>query len=135
VTLVSLARESLSWLRPSIWQEKKIYGILGILPAFGPFKRASYPIRLEDPSSHYVLQVAATIKAQSPSDRLDSISCPVLLIHGTADYLVNESNAIHIKKRVKKSELTLIKGATHYSTIFETIVPEKIATFIKKNIR
>ena len=133
--LVSLALETLSCLRPSIWQERKNYGSWGILPALGPFKRTYYPIRLKDHDSNYVKQVNDTIKAQSLADKLDSISCPVLLVYGTGDHIVNARNAFDIQKRVKSSELVLIKGATHFSTIFESVVPEKISTFIRANIR
>jgi pimeloyl-ACP methyl ester carboxylesterase len=134
-TLPSLAMEALSCFRLSIWEERKTYGILGILPAIGPFKRSSYPIRLKNNDSHYVFQVSKTIKRESKSATLDSISCPILLIYGTRDYLVPKSNATQIQNKVRNSELFSIKGATHFSTIFESVIPEKISNFIRAHIR
>jgi pimeloyl-ACP methyl ester carboxylesterase len=133
--LPSLAMEALSCFRKSIWQERKTYGILGILPAIGPFKRSSYPIRLKNKDSHYVFQVSKTIKRLSKSETLDSISCPILLIYGTSDYLVPKSNATEIQNKVRESESFLINGATHFSTIFESVIPEKISNFIRAHIR
>ncbi len=67
--------------------------------------------------------------------KLDSISCPVLLIYGTGDHIVKEQNAFDIQKRVKKCELISIKGATHFSTIFESEVPNRISSFIRAHRR
>ncbi len=136
-TFKSLAAESLSWLRPSLWQERKVYGTWGILPALGSFKRASFPIRLTYPEVNYVLQVndAVDTLALDLISKLDSISCPVLLIYGTADHIVKEQNAFDIQKRVKKSEVLSIKGATHFSTIFESEVSNRIGSFIRAHIR
>jgi pimeloyl-ACP methyl ester carboxylesterase len=134
-SVFSLIRELTSFIRSSVWQEKKIYGSWDLLPAIGAFKRDIYPIRLENPKVNYVTQVDATIKSLNLINELDSISNRVLLIYGTGDFIVNKTDATLIRDRVEKSELVLIDGATHFSTILEAEVPEKISSFIKANIK
>jgi len=133
-SITSLANECLSVFRPSFWHERAYYGTFGILPALGPFKRSKYPIRLQNQESNYVNQIDSTITFLSQSITDDSITCPLLLIYGTRDLIVKHQNALEIQNRIKKSEVFLVKGATHFTTIFEEYVPEKICSFIKKTI-
>jgi len=132
--LKGLATEAMSLIRTSPWRERKTYGSWGILPAIGPFKRTSYPIRLRDKKSNYVTQVQETINALDIAAKLNSISCPVLLIYGTGDRIVDVSNAHEIQNKVKQSDMLLLKGATHFSTIIESEVSKKISSFIKAKI-
>ncbi len=46
-------------------------------------------------------------------DRLQQISCPVLVVHGDSDVLVPSANANILNERIPRAELFMIPGAGH----------------------
>lgn len=65
------------------------------------------------------------------SDRLGEISCPTLVIHGTADVAIPLPHAEHVAQHVERGQLVVVEGGTHASNMTHpTVVNEAIASFL-----
>lgn len=128
----SLVAESASVLRRTVWSEARAYGRWDILPALGPFKRASYPVRLAHPEQGYISTVEGIIADLGLRERLDTVCTPTLLIYGTGDLIVSVANAELLKRKLIRSESIIVGGATHFSTILEPAVPVAVSEFIER---
>jgi pimeloyl-ACP methyl ester carboxylesterase len=130
--LKGLAAEAASLVRPAVWQGTEQYGLWGILPALGPFKRSAYPVRLTHPEQDYVRSVDGIISGLQLAGRVQHVQIPVLLIYGTGDLIVPISNQHDLAGCLPRSTSMIVKGATHFSTILEPGVSEAVAAFIGK---
>lgn len=131
--VMGLFAEMKSATRPAVRQQIANYGGWGLLPAIGPFKRKKYPIRLQHQDNNYIEQVAQVITDLNLKKPRRSLSIPLLLIYGTGDLIVRDDNAAAIAGVHTNHDVMLIEGATHFSTIFEPGVANRISTFIGKN--
>lgn len=128
-----LFAEMRSATRPAVWQQIAMYGGWGLLPAIGPFKRKTYPIRLLDQDKNYIVQVGQVIADLGLNHVDRSLSIPLLLIYGTGDLIVREDDAKAIARVHSNAEQMLVEGATHFSTIIEPGVATTISAFIRKH--
>lgn len=131
-TATALFAESLSAVRPSVYAALKTYGAWCLLPALGPFKRASYPIRLLGTNTNYVRTVDEVIRGLALRNRLSSITAPTLLVYGTGDFIVPIENARILSEALSNATTYTVSGATHFSTVLEQGVADKIADFVMK---
>jgi len=61
-------------------------------------------------------------------------SCPLLIVHGTADEVVPVSQAIELKAKAPAAEMVLLKGADHaFSQHRKQLVENVVPWVIRKS--
>jgi alpha-beta hydrolase superfamily lysophospholipase len=91
--LSSAGRELLELVNPWRWRDTLLplvpyYGVLGLLPAFGPFRRGTFPIRMAR-VGHYQDQLRGFVEQTFERQRvLRDLATPTVWIHGRQDHLV-----------------------------------------------
>jgi 3-oxoadipate enol-lactonase len=72
-------------------------------------------VRMKQPTTPegYANQLQAVVAHRGTFDRLPQIAVPTLVVHGTADKLVNPANAPVVAGRIPGARLVLIDGASH----------------------
>src|SRR5690606_369566 len=85
----ALAREVSLRTLSLLWREREHYGLTGLIPSFGSFKRDVYPLRLAvDPPAGTFGYVAALNEALASLDlegAARNVDLPVLLAYGDRD--------------------------------------------------
>lgn len=117
----TVAFEVAGFCTPLCLAQRRDYGLWGLIPAFGRFKRAAYPIRLARTpggSWDYVRMVNETIKEMGLPESARRMEVPTLLIYGTRDWIVPLSQGETLRDRLPGAELLVLPGATHYTTAF-----------------
>lgn len=82
--------------------QREHYGWWGLVPAFGPVKRAAYPFRRTDADGHawsYVDAVRRLLGEMRLEARVEGIRVPTLLIYGRADRLAPPRTARAWRRR------------------------------------
>jgi 3-oxoadipate enol-lactonase len=77
------------------------------------------------------LQAAAS-RAWDPFDRLGEIACPVLVLHGSRDRLVDPANASILAERIPGARLEILDGAGH---AYHSEMPERADAIVLDHIR
>lgn len=117
-----------------VWKEREHYGLGGLIPSFGPFKRDIYPLRLsEDPpagSFGYVDALNAMLDELDLQSRADAVSVPVLLAYGEADRVVPLEQGERLARRIHGSTLLPVRDGTHLSTPLSMEVRRAVAEWI-----
>lgn len=68
------------------------------------------------------------------SSKLESVTCPVLLLHGTLDQIVPFSSSIHAMEKIKsKKHLTVITDVRHQ--VLKSHKKEQVARYIYKYLQ
>jgi alpha-beta hydrolase superfamily lysophospholipase len=101
--------------------QREHYGWWGLLPAFGPVKRAAYPFRRTDADGRswsYVSAVRRLLGEMRLEERAGAIRVPTLLIYSRADWLVSHGDGERLAARIPGARLLSLRGATHYSVPF-----------------
>lgn len=103
----------------TIWREREHSGITGLIPSFGPFRRATFPLRLENeppPGSFgYVRSLNEALQEMELEDAARSADLPVLLIHGGRDRVVPIDQAERLAALLPHSTLLRLEEETHLS--------------------
>lgn len=105
----------------AVLAQREHYGWWGLLPAFGPVKRAAYPFRRADADGRawsYVSAVRRLLGEMRLEERVASIAVPTLLIYSRADRLVPHTDGERLAARMPAARLLSLDGATHYSVPF-----------------
>jgi pimeloyl-ACP methyl ester carboxylesterase len=77
------------------------------------------------------LQAAAS-RGWDPGDRLAEISCPVLILHGSDDRLVDPTNATRLAERIPGARVVILQGAGH---AYQSEMPERADAIVLDFIR
>lgn len=115
-------REGLSFMNPTWRQAMKIYGITGLIPAFGPVKRGLYPLRLSKGLQSWNVRSYAglvddLVQSWRPGETFDPNRIPTLVIFGDKDALTPPAQAEVMIRRIQSpSEIHLLKNETHFTT-------------------
>lgn len=116
----SIRREIGAPLLRTLWRERSRFGLTGLIPSFGPFKRDVYPLRLAEPpgpgSFGYVEVINRLLDSLDLREAARAARVPVLLVYGARDLLVPPSQATELVGLIPSSELLLLPGETHLST-------------------
>ncbi len=126
-------------LRPGnfaiLWREREHYGLTGLIPSFGPFKRRVYPLRLpEEPppgAFGYVTTLNNALEAMRLEEAAGEITIPVLLIYGDADRIVPLEQGERLHRIISGSELARCPGGTHLSTPLRADVIERLGEWLE----
>ncbi|MBF6600725.1 MAG: alpha/beta fold hydrolase [Dehalococcoidia bacterium] len=76
------------------------------------FARSRHAAELAAPREAYMRQVIAAAKHDT-YDRLQEITCPVLIIHGSEDLMIPSGNAHLLKRCIPHAELYILDGIGH----------------------
>ncbi|MQA90732.1 MAG: alpha/beta fold hydrolase [Gemmatimonas sp.] len=106
-----------------LWREREHYGLTGLIPSFGSFKREVYPLRLaERPPSGtfgYVAALNDALDRMCLEEAATRVQLPVLLVYGSDDCIVPIEQGEMLDSLLPRSELLRIRNGTHLSTPLE----------------
>jgi pimeloyl-ACP methyl ester carboxylesterase len=92
---------------------------MGLIPAFGPFKRAIYPLRLEVAGRGrfaYLHALDEALHALGPERAASTVRVPTLLIYGERDLTAPPAHGERLARALPTSRLQVLPGETHLST-------------------
>lgn len=103
-----------------LWREREHYGLGGLFPSFGPFKREVYPLRLGSPPGPgmfgYVDAINAMIEGLDLENAAARTRLPVLLAYGESDRVVPIRQGETFSAALPNASLLRVRGGTHLST-------------------
>lgn len=103
-----------------VWKEREHYGLSGLIPSFGPFKREVYPLRLENPPPPgmfgYVDALNGMLESLDLPDAAARTRVPVLLAYGDSDRVVPLRQGEELSTALERSTLLRVRRGTHLST-------------------
>lgn len=123
----TVATELAGFFRPATLSQRAHYGLWGVVPAFGPVKRAAYPFRRRDADGRtwgYVDAVRALLDEMRLPERAASVAAPTLLVYSRGDRLSACGDGERLAAALPRAELLRISGASHYGVAFH---PEAVA--------
>jgi alpha-beta hydrolase superfamily lysophospholipase len=111
-------------LRPRLlellWRERRDYGVGGLIPSFGRWKRGVYPLRLGEPVGDerfgYVRELNRILESLDLEGAARAADLPVRLIYGGADRLVPPEQGEWIADLLPRADLLILPGETHLTT-------------------
>lgn len=131
---VAIINELLYSLDPAVIAQIHRYGLWGILPALGWFKRRDYPIRLRAGRS-YIAVVTAFLDNVQPrlgnTTQVES-AIPSLIISGGKDAIAPVDDAARYATWLGSEQLT-IPRANHFSLPFQKATVAAILEFCHRN--
>jgi alpha-beta hydrolase superfamily lysophospholipase len=113
----------------TLLEQRPHAGIWGMIPSFGPVKRATYPLRLgRTPPGAFgyvdaLNDLLADLDLPAAAARA---TMPVLMAYGTGDRIVPAEQGILLSRAIPDSEFILLRGATHLSTPFDARFTSRI---------
>lgn len=119
------------FFRRATLAQREHYGAWGLVPAFGPVKRAAYPFRRVDADGRawsYVAAVRRLLEETRLEERVGSVRVPTLLVYSRADRLVGHGDGARLAARMPAARLLSIEGATHYGAAF---APEAVRAAVE----
>lgn len=88
---------------------------------------------LAAPADSYMRQVLAAARHDT-YDRLNTIACPVMIIHGDQDLLIPPGNAQLLKEGIPHAELHLLEGLGHgYNLEGQAIADALVIDFLRRH--
>lgn len=121
-----LPAEALSFFTRACLGQRVHYGVWGLLPALGPFKRAAYPVRMADASGgalRYLDAVEEVLRQLRLEEAATRVRTPTLLVYGERDRIVPVEQGARLAERIPSARLVRLPGATHYTTSFAAVPP------------
>lgn len=132
----ALAREVSLRTLSLLWREREHYGLTGLIPSFGSFKRDVYPLRLAvDPPAGTFGYVAALNEALASLDlegAARNVDLPVLLAYGDRDRIVPPRQGARLAGLLRHGELLTVPGGTHLSTPLEEQTLERLTRWVEE---
>jgi len=116
-----------------LWRERETYGLTGLVPSFGPFKRDIYPLRLRarPPGPFGYVAVLNQLLTEMHLEQMAAlVELPVLLVYGDADRIVPISHGRSLDEILPSSVLHVVQGGTHLSTPLDAKVRRRIVSWL-----
>ena len=122
------------FFRRATLAQREHYGWWGLVPAFGPVKRAAYPFRRVDADGRAWSYVAAVQRLLAEMDlerRASGITVPTLLVYSENDWIVPMDQGRRLAAAMRGgSTLHALPSATHYSLPFDPQAVRSVAGWI-----
>nr|MDQ3389367.1 lysophospholipase [Gemmatimonadota bacterium] len=124
------------FLRMGTFGQRQYYGLFGLIPAFGPVKRASYPFRGAASTGNfdYVLTFDALLREIDLLSAAAAIEAPMLLVYGERDRLASAGSGEALAKRLRRGEILRVPDGTHYSTSFHPLTVARVTSWITAHL-
>lgn len=129
-----LAMELGCLIRTGIYRHLRYSGPWGALPAYGRFKRASFPVRTE-PGVHYISEFVKALNEMALLDRLEETGTgrPVLVIHGARDGVVPCGQAGELAAAIgPTAQLSLEPRVHHLDPLLNRRVVARLIHWLKQ---
>ena len=129
-----MREELLGFLEPLYKESTRETGWWESLPAFGPFRRHSFPLRLrgEQCGTWGYLRVITEFLATLPWEELATrLLLPVLGITGERDQVCPPSALQSWCEKAPQARVQVIAGATHFNTLLAPETATGVANFIR----
>lgn len=123
------------FLRRATLAQREHYGLWGLVPAFGPVKRAAYPFRRVDADGRawsYVAAVQRLLAELDLENRVSGIRVPTLLVYSHADAIVPHAQGQRLAARMEAGHLRSLRSATHYSLPFDPDAVDSVLGWIRE---
>lgn len=123
----TVASELAGFFRPATLSQRVHYGVWGLVPAFGPVKRAAFPFRRREPEGGtwgYVGTVRRMLGEMRLDERAAAVSVPTLLVYSRGDHLSGYRDGERLAAAIPRAELVCLHGPSHYGVAFH---PEALA--------
>ncbi|HEX2093075.1 MAG TPA: alpha/beta fold hydrolase [Longimicrobiaceae bacterium] len=132
ITARTAWEELRGFLRPGTLRQYELYGVWGLVPAFGPVKRAAYPFRGEARTGNfdYVRVFDALLRELDLPRAAPRVRVPVLLVYGDRDRIATVAHGEELLRLLPEAELARIPGATHASTVSSPAATQHIAAWL-----
>jgi alpha-beta hydrolase superfamily lysophospholipase len=121
----------------TLLREREHYGLTGLIPSFGPFKRDLYPLRLATAPPAgvfgYVEALNAVLRQMSLEEAAKRVRTPVLLVYGETDSVVPIVQGERLKAALAEAELFRVQEGTHLSTPLDPLTTERILSWIEEH--
>ncbi|MCX6123770.1 MAG: alpha/beta hydrolase [Proteobacteria bacterium] len=106
------------------------FRIARTIPAFGPFRRGQYPVRLKNPGTTFADEARSLIEDIAPLKKLRLARFPLLYLAGDRDWIASLRDAELAKSDASQLQTYTIPRATHLSTIHESNCWKHIEFFL-----
>lgn len=121
------------FFRRATLAQRAHYGWWGLVPAFGPVKRAAYPFRRVDEDGRawsYVAAVRSLLAEMKLEERVAAVTVPTLLVYGHGDWIVPHAQGARLAERLPRGTGSLVSltGASHYALPFH---PRTVAAVVE----
>lgn len=132
VTARTALAELRGFLRPATLRQRAFYGLGGVVPAFGPVKRAAYPFRGDARTGNfdYVSVFDALLRATDLRRAAERVRVPVLLVYGGRDRIAPAAHGEELARLLPEAELVRVPGATHFSTASSPEAAERVSAWL-----
>jgi len=120
----------------TLWRERPDYGLTGLIPAFGPFKRSTYPIRMASEGGGgfgYLEELNHALQALRPELAAAEVNIPVLLCYGERDLTAPPSDGVRLAGLLQRSELWIARHQTHLSMPVAEETVSAVLQWIERN--
>lgn len=128
---------ALNELRPALLgaaaAQRRHLGWWGMVPAFGPVKRGTYPLRLAQAAPGrfgYIAELNRALAKLDPLATAPLVRTPTLLLYGDADRLVPPEQGEALAAAIPDAELIRLPGATHLTAPVEMAATQAIAGWL-----
>jgi len=122
------------FFRRATLAQREHYGLWGLVPAFGPVKRAAYPFRRVDADGgawSYVAAIRYLLAEMDLERRVADIAVPTLLIYSHNDWIVPHHQGQRLAERMPRAgRLRSLRSATHYGLPFDADVVAGVVAWI-----
>jgi acylglycerol lipase len=127
-----VAREVAALASPDAAHLHRYYGWWGSLPAFGPFKRRRFPVRLARGSRvlGYLDAVQQTLELLDLPTTIGAVDTPVLLIQGGSDPVVPAETGHRLERCLPRGVELRLPGLGHCASIASPRTEGAIAEWI-----
>jgi alpha-beta hydrolase superfamily lysophospholipase len=124
------------FFRRATLAQRRHYGWWGLVPAFGPVKRAAYPFRRVDEDGRawsYVAAVQRLLAQLQLERRAASITHPTLLVYSHDDWIVPHAQGERLAARIPDARLLSLRGASHYALPFDARTIDGVTGWIRQH--
>jgi acylglycerol lipase len=118
-----------------VWREREHYGLTGLIPSFGPFKRDVYPLRLRvrHPGPFgYVRCLNEDLDQLALEDAAGRVTIPTLLLYGERDLIVPAEQGRRLARAMDRVTYHEVPGGTHLSTPLETEATDRLIRWLEE---
>jgi pimeloyl-ACP methyl ester carboxylesterase len=121
----------------TLWRERSRFGLTGLIPSFGPFRRDLYPLRLASEPGRgpfgYVDVLNSILQRLDLEGAARATRIPVLLAYGGRDLLVPTTQARRLAELLPAPELLLLPRETHLSTPLAPATRERLLRWVAQH--
>ena len=130
--LNGLINEMVSPFKWSIHHQRSHYGFWGLIPAIGPFKRSSFPLRIDPGHQIFYPRLVSTIISGLNFLSSNEIDIPILLVYGRKDMIAPVSHGEKIAQQFRHGEMMVVEKGNHFTTFIDQLTTDQIIKWLNR---